>query len=238
MGAIQLTPHLRFLVMPRAVIFDVDGTLVDSVDRHAQAWVETLAEFGYECDFGAVRQQIGKGGDQLLKEFLSDGEIRRNGDAIEKARSRHYSTRYLPGVLGFPMVRELFQRLIEDGKQVVLATSAAGAELSAYKRKASIADLVEEETSKDDVEESKPQPDLFEAALGKIGDVPPSAAIIVGDSPWDAIAGRKAGIRTIGLLGGGFGATELEKAGCVAIYRDPADLLNHYNSSPLTETGM
>jgi HAD superfamily hydrolase (TIGR01509 family) len=224
--------------MPRAVIFDVDGTLVDSVDRHAQAWVETLAEFGYEADFGEVRHQIGKGGDQLMKEFLSEEEIRRDGEAIEKARLRHYSTRYLPSVLGFPMVRELFQHLIDDGKKVVLATSAVGAELSAYKRKASIGDLVEEETSKDDVEKSKPHPDIFEAALAKIGDIPPSAAIIVGDSPWDVIAGRKAGIRTIGLLCGGFGATELEKAGCEAIYRDPADLLKRYKSSPLTETGM
>lgn len=224
--------------MPRAVIFDVDGTLVDSVDRHAQAWVETFAEFGYACDFAAVRHQIGKGGDQLMKEFLSPQEILRDGEAIEKARLRHFATRYLPGVTAFPMVRELFQRLIADGKRIVLATSAAGAELAAYKRKAAIADLIEEETSKDDVKKSKPHPDIFEAALAKLGDIPPSAALIVGDSPWDAIAGRRAGLRTIGLLCGGFGATELEVAGCAAIYRDPADLLKRYTSSLLTETGM
>lgn len=224
--------------MPRAVIFDVDGTLVDSVDRHAQAWVETLAEFGYECDFGEVRQQIGKGGDQLLKEFLSEEEIRRDGAAIEAARERHFATRYLPSVLGFPKVRELFERLRADGKQIVLASSAAGDELKAYKRKARITDLVEEETAREDVDKSKPHPDIFEAALAKLNGIPRSAAVIVGDSPWDAIAGRKAGLRTIGLLCGGFGHTELEKAGCDAIYRDPEDLLRHYSSSLLTETGM
>jgi HAD superfamily hydrolase (TIGR01509 family) len=224
--------------MPRAVIFDVDGTLVDSVDRHAQAWVETFAEFGYACDFAAVRHQIGKGGDQLMKEFLSPQQILRDGEAIEKARQRHFRTRYLPGVTAFPMVRELFQRLIADGKKVVLASSAIGEELAAYKRKAAIGDLIEEETSKDDVDRSKPHPDIFEAALAKLGEIPPSAALIVGDSPWDAIAGRRAGLRTIGLLCGGFGASELEKAGCAAVYRDPADLLKHYASSLLTETGM
>ncbi len=229
---------LRFPCVSKAVIFDVDGTLVDSVDRHAQAWVETLAEFGYACDFAAVRQQIGKGGDQLLKEFLSAEEIRRDGEAIEKARNRHFATRYLPGVLGFPKVRELFQRLLADGKKVVLASSAAAEELAAYKRKASITDLVQGETSKDDVEKSKPHPDIFEAALAKLPGIPPSAAIIIGDSPWDAIAGRKAGLRTIGLLCGGFGSLELEKAGCVAIYRDPADLLDHYHASLLMESGM
>lgn len=88
------------------------------------------------------------------------------------------------------------------------------------------------------MEKSKPHPDIFEAALAKLGDVPPSATIIVGDSPWDAIAGRKAGIRTIGLLCGGFGSTELEISGCEAIYRDPADLLKRYKSSLLCETGM
>jgi HAD superfamily hydrolase (TIGR01509 family) len=229
---------LRYAGMLRAVIFDVDGTLVDSVDRHAQAWVETLAEFGYGCDFAAVRQQIGKGGDQLMKEFLTPQQIHRDGEAIEKARLRHFQTRYLPGVTAFPMVRELFLRLITDGKKVVLASSAVGVELDAYKRKTAIGDLIEDETSKEDVEASKPCPDIFQAALGKLGDIPPSEAIIVGDSPWDAIAGRRAGIRTIGLLCGGFGQTELEKAGCVAVFRDPADLLLHYASSPLVETGM
>jgi HAD superfamily hydrolase (TIGR01509 family) len=224
--------------MPAAVIFDVDGTLVDSVDAHAQAWVETLAEFGFACNFAAVREQIGKGGDQLLKVFLSAAEIREKGREIEEARQRHFAGRYLRGIKGFPKVRELFLRLLADGRRVVLASSAAGRELEAYKLKAAITDLVESETSKDDVEKSKPHPDIFTAALAKLPGVAPSEAVIVGDSPWDAIAGRKAGMRTIGLLCGGFGSVELEKAGCVAIYRDPADLLAHYHASILVETGL
>lgn len=224
--------------MPAAVIFDVDGTLVDSVDAHTQAWVETLAEFGHACDFSAVRKQIGKGGDQLLKVFLSAEEIRDKSDEIEAARKRHFAGRYLRGIRGFPRVRELFLRLLADGKKVVLASSAAGQELEAYKLKAAITDLVESETSKDDVEKSKPHPDIFEAALAKLPGLAPSDVVIVGDSPWDALAGRRAGMRTIGLLSGGFGAVELEKAGCVAIYRDPADLLDHYAASVLVESGL
>lgn len=220
--------------MARGVIFDVDGTLVDSVDGHAQAWVETLAEFGFSCDFTAVRRQIGKGGDQLMKVFLSEAEIARQGEAIEKERKRHFATRYLPAVKGFPMVRELFQRIQADGARIVLATSAAGDELEAYKRKASIGDLVGNETSRDDVERSKPHPDIFEEALKQLPGLEAEDVVIVGDSPWDAIAGRKAGLRTIGLLCGGFGAEELTRAGCSELYRDPAHLLKEYERSLLS----
>jgi phosphoglycolate phosphatase-like HAD superfamily hydrolase len=221
--------------MLKTVIFDVDGTLVDSVDQHARAWVEAFAERGYRLEFVAVRHQIGKGGDQLMKEFLSAQEIEAFGGKLEKERSQIFRKKYLPSVAGFPTVRELFERILRDGRKVALASSAAGEELETYKEKARIEDLVKEETSKDDADKSKPHPDIFEAALEKLDGVSAAEAIVVGDTPWDAIAARRAGLRTIGVLCGGFPEHELREAGCVAIFKDPADLLARYDESPLAE---
>jgi phosphoglycolate phosphatase-like HAD superfamily hydrolase len=214
--------------MLKAVIFDVDGTLVDSVDGHARAWVEAFAKFGRKIEFARMRHQIGKGGDQLMKEFLSKSEIEEFGKQLEKERGRIFQCDYLPFVTGFPFVRELFQRLLADGKKVVLASSAKGEELKTCQEKAHIEDLVQEQTSKDDAEKSKPHPDIFEAALGKLEGVSADEAIVVGDTPWDAIAAKRAGLRTVGVLCGGFPESELRDAGCVAIFRDPEDLLVRY----------
>lgn len=221
--------------MLKAVIFDVDGTLIDSVDFHAQAWQETFRRFGREVPFDRVRHQIGKGADQLLPVFFSKEEIDAFGKAMEEARGALFKSQYLPRVRAFPRVRELFQRIRADGKRIVLASSAKEDEIGAYKEIAGIEDLVEGETSKDDVAKSKPHPDIFQAALGQLKDVDPGEAIVVGDTPYDAEAAAKAGLRTIGVLCGGFPESELRAAGCIALYRDPADLLAHYDESPLAQ---
>jgi HAD superfamily hydrolase (TIGR01509 family) len=217
----------------KAVIFDVDGTLVDSVDLHARAWQEALARFGKQVEYERVRSQIGKGGDQLMPVFLSKEELDEFGEELEKHRGELFKREYLSRVKAFPSVRELFERIRQDGKQIALASSAKQDELSAYKRIANIEDLVEEETSSDDAEKSKPYPDIFEAALARLDDIKPSEAIVVGDTPYDAEAAGKAGIKTIGFLCGGFPEEDLRAAGCIRIYRDAADLLAHYDSSPL-----
>jgi HAD superfamily hydrolase (TIGR01509 family) len=211
--------------MIRAFIFDVDGTLVDSVDAHARSWVETLREFGHEVDFARVRYQIGKGGDQLMAEFLSKDEIKEKGEAIEEARKKRYQKNYLPFIEGFPGTRQLFQMLRDKGMQVVLASSAHGEELDTYKRRAHIEGLVQDETSKDDVDRSKPHPDIFQAALKTLDGVSPEEALVVGDSPWDAIAATKAGIRSVGVLCGGFAEKDLREAGFEQIFAGPEDLL-------------
>ena len=225
----------RISCVIKAAIFDVDGTLVDSVDAHARSWVATFAEFGHPVEYDEMRQQIGKGGDQLLQEFLSEKEINEFGKQIEEARKNLFQREYLPEVKGFPLTRELFQRIVDDGKQIALASSANGEELDAYKKKADIADLVDAETSKDDVEKSKPHPDIFDAALSKLHSVERNEVIVIGDTPWDAIAARRAGMKMIGVLCGGFPAGELRSNGCIAIYRDPADLLRRYAESPLSQ---
>jgi HAD superfamily hydrolase (TIGR01549 family) len=223
--------------MIEAVIFDVDGTLVDSVDQHAQAWQRAFAHFGHEIDFAGIRAQIGKGGDQLMPVFLSTEEVERRGKEIEDYRKALFQREYLPHVRGFPKVRNLFERILADGKRIALASSAKGDELMAYKKAADIVDLVDAETSSDDAERSKPHPDIFEAALARL-ELPPHCAIVIGDSPYDAEAAGKAGVKTIGVLCGGFPEADLRKAGAVQIFGDPADLLANYDRSLICEEEM
>jgi HAD superfamily hydrolase (TIGR01549 family) len=220
--------------MIRAVIFDIDGTLIDSVDGHAQAWVDAFREFGKDVAFEDVRSQIGKGGDQLLPVFLTQEEIDRFGKALEDWRADHMKRCYLPKFRGFPGVHELFEHILADGKRIALASSAKADELKRYKEIAGIADLIHDDdtTSSSDAERSKPHPDIFQAALSKLG-LDPHEAIVVGDTPYDALAAGKAGLPTIGVLCGGFPQRSLLDAGCLALFRDPADLLANYNSSPL-----
>ncbi len=212
------------------VIFDVDGTLVDSVDLHARAWQEALAAFGISVAYPHVRAQIGKGADQLIPALVPRERLAEVREPLDAHRAELFKRKYLSQVRGFPKVRELFLRLKADGKRLALATSAKGDERAAYERAAGIEGLVEAATSADEVERSKPHPDLFEAALAELGNPPPHLCAVVGDSPYDAIAARGAHLRTVGLLCGGFDEALLWRAGCVAIYPDPARLLEAYEA--------
>lgn len=221
----------------KAVIFDVDGTLVESVDLHARAWVDAFQEFGVPVRFAAVRGQIGKGADQLMPVFLSDKHLNAVGKRLQARRSTIMKDRYLPQVTALPGARALLQRVCNGGMTVALASSASKSELQTYKRIARIADLVEVETSSSDAKRSKPHPDIFSTALAKLRGVRPGEAIAVGDTPYDAEAAAKAGLRTIGLLSGGWSGADLRRAGCIAVYRDPADLLEKFDASPLGRNG-
>src|SRR3990170_4221993 len=219
--------------MLEAVIFDVDGTIVDSVDLHAEAWQVSFEKFGKTTPFHEVRRQIGKGSDQLLPVFFSKQELAGFGEELDEYRGGLFKKDYLPRVQAFPKVRELFQRIKNDGKQIVLASSAKADELEAYKKIAQIDDLIESETSSDDADRSKPYPDIFQAALARLKGVAPENAIVIGDTPYDAQAASKANLKTIGLLCGGWTKEELRRAGCVAIYRDAEDLLLNYDTHHL-----
>ncbi len=219
--------------MIEAVIFDVDGTLIDSVDQHAKAWLWVFARHGHDIPLEDIRRQIGKGGDQLMPYFLPEDEVARIGKTLEEERKTFFKDEYLPHLRAFSDVRELFERIKADGKRIVLASSAKGDELEDYKKIAGIEDLIDGETSSDDAEKSKPHPDIFHAALEKLGGLDPSKVIVVGDTPWDAEAAAKAGLKTIGVLCGGFPEADLKEAGCVAIFVSPADLLIRYDESPL-----
>jgi HAD superfamily hydrolase (TIGR01509 family) len=214
--------------MPAAFLFDVDGTLIDSVDLHAKAWQETLAHFGYDISYERVRGQIGKGGDQLLPVFVPEDQLARLEETIQKYRSDLFKRQYLSQVRPFPRVRDLFERIKRDGVLIALASSANADELGSYKKLANITDLVDAETAGSDVDCSKPCPDVFEVAIDRVK-VEPEHAVVIGDTPYDAIAARRAGLRTVGVLCGGFPEADLRAAGCVRLYRDPSHLLDRYD---------
>jgi HAD superfamily hydrolase (TIGR01509 family) len=216
----------------QAVLFDVDGTLLDSVDEHAMAWVDAFHDYGHQVCFEEVRRQIGKGGDQLMPIFMTREEIDEYGEALESERLRIMKERYLPLIKPFRDVRALLERVRADGKQIALASSATRDDLATYKRIANIEDLVNVETSSDDAKRSKPYPDIFQAALDRLGGLAADRCIAVGDTPYDAEAAAKAGMRSIGLLCGGWSAEDLKRSGCIAVYKDPADLLVLYGVSP------
>jgi HAD superfamily hydrolase (TIGR01549 family) len=219
--------------MVEAAIFDVDGTIVDSVDLHAKAWQVTFAKFGKKISLHQIRRQIGKGADQLLPVFFSKQELDEFGKELDEHRSELFQREYLPSVKGFPKVRELFLRIKRDRKRIALASSAKTEELEIYKKIAKITDLIESETSSQDANKSKPHPDIFEAALRQLPGITLDQVIVIGDTPYDAEAAAKANLQTIGLLCGGWKERDLLQAGCVATYKNPADLLARYDKSPL-----
>ncbi|MBS1955240.1 MAG: HAD family hydrolase [Cyanobacteria bacterium SZAS-4] len=220
--------------MIEAIIFDIDGTLVDSVDLHAHAWQDAFEHFGKNIDFQVIRDQIGKGGDQLLPTFLSKDEISKFGDQLKQYRGEHFKKHYLQKVKPFSKVRELFQYARKDNKKIAIGSSAHEDELQHYLKLCKIDDLVDAVTCADDADKSKPHPDIFEAALAKLGETP-QRTIVIGDSPYDAEAANKISMRTIGVLCGGFKRETLEEAGVVEIFDSPTDLLQKYDQSILAK---
>lgn len=214
--------------MIKAIIFDLDGTLVDSVDYHTEAWVKAFEKYGYDFSFDRLREQIGKGSEFIIGELLPQDEAEKFESDIAGYRKQYYQANLLEKVKPFPKVKELFATIKGDGIKVVLASSARKETIEHYKKLLDIENLIDGATSTDDVAKSKPEPDIFAAALKKLEGIDPQEVIVVGDSPYDAIAASKIGLRTIGVLCGGFEREILTKAGCIAIYQDSADLLVNY----------
>ena len=212
-----------------AFIFDMDGTLVDSNELHVDSWDRAFRRFGKQFPREKLRAQIGKGSDQYLPEFLTPDEIKRFGKALDDYRSDLFRKEYLPAVRPFPKVRELFQRIRDDDKCIVLASSGKKADTKYYIDLLNIDNLIKGYVSGDDADNSKPAPDIFAASLKKLGDISPADAVTVGDTRFDVEAAQKAGLKTIGFLCGGTSESALREAGAVAIYRDPADFLAHHS---------
>lgn len=219
--------------MSRAAIFDIDGTLIDSVALHAEAWVAALAHFHVTVTFDAMRHEIGKGGDQLLPQYLPGDKLAAEREQIAAYRGELFKARYLDRVKAFPSVPELFRALRNAGVAIALASSGKADEVKRYVEIAGVTGLVDVQTTADDAEASKPAPDIFLAAMTKLAPIAASDAVVIGDSPWDIIAAKRAGLRSVGVLCGGFAEAELREAGASAIYRDPADLLANLKGSPL-----
>jgi HAD superfamily hydrolase (TIGR01509 family) len=214
----------------RGVIFDIDGTLVDSNDAHANAWVDTFAEAGYDVPFDVVRPLIGMGGDKLLPDTIGLKHDSREGKALSARRSEVFREKYLPGLRALRGSRALVERVRRDGLKPVVATSAKDEELKGLLKAAEVADLMEEKATASDAKRSKPDPDIVEAAI-KQAEIGASELIMIGDTPYDVEAAARAGVRIIGFRSGGWKDADL--AGAVEIYDGPAHLLERYSSSVL-----
>lgn len=213
----------------RVALLDVDGTLIDSNDAHAEAWVATFAEFGHDVPFARVRDLIGKGGDKLLPEAIGLEKDSPDGKKISARRSLLFKTRYLPKLAAFPQAKKLLEALRARGLSLVVATSAQEDELAALLAVGELYDLVEHAATSDDASESKPEPDIVVAALRKAS-CRPSEAVMLGDTPYDVEAATRAGVAIVALRCGGWDDRDL--AGAAAIYDDARDLLAHLDTSP------
>lgn len=220
-------------IMLKAIIFDIDGTIIDSIDFHIQSWQRAFQQFGKNISYEPIRRHIGKGADEFLAVFFTREELDRVRGDLERYRSELFKREYLPKAKAFPKVRELFERIKQDGRKIALASTAKEEEIKIYKQMARIDDLVDTVACSEDVKRSKPHSDICSAAVQKLGDIAPDRVIAVGDTRYDAEAAGKINVRTIGLLCGGGNREELHQAGCIAIYKDPADLLANYDASPL-----
>jgi HAD superfamily hydrolase (TIGR01509 family) len=214
-----------------SIIFDVDGTLVDSNDAHAQAWVDVLEEHGRPVPFARVRPLIGMGGDKVLPLLTGIEHESEEGEQISSRRSEIFRERYMPHLKPFPGVRELFLLLQERGHELAIASSAKTEELGALLEVAGIADLVERRTSSSDADNSKPDPDIVSAALEQLGR--PKRAVMVGDTPYDIESAGRAGIASVAVRCGGWGDADLRDA--YAVYTDAAELRAEYERSPLKD---
>ena len=214
--------------MLKGVIFDIDGTLVDSNDAHAQSWVDTFAEAGYEVPFDAVRPLIGMGADKLLPQTVAIRHDSEEGKKLTKRRSEIFRERYLPKLRPLEGSRELVKRIKSEGLKAIVATSAKDEELKGLLKAARVEDLIEEKATASDAKRSKPDPDIVEAAIAE-SDIPAENLVMIGDTPYDVEAAAKADVRTIAFRSGGW--TDESLRGAVEIYDGPADLLARYESS-------
>jgi phosphoglycolate phosphatase-like HAD superfamily hydrolase len=213
----------------KGVILDMDGTLVDSNDAHALAWVEAFGKHDIQVPFEKIRPLIGMGGDKIIPRIGGHSNESPEGKQIARMRSEIFQGRYLPWVQPFPGVRALLARFKADGLKLALASSAEDEELSQLLRIAGVEDLVHRKASTGPGDDSKPDPDVVHSALKALG-LPAEAVLMIGDTPYDVEAATRAGIRIIALRSGGWKDDQL--AGAMAIYDDPADLLASMDRAP------
>lgn len=215
----------------QGIILDVDGTLVASNDAHAHAWVEAFSDFGYNIAFDQVRPLIGMGGDQVIPRLVPELNAKEGvGKQIADRRKELIINKFGAQLEPTPGARDLVQRLHDEGLNLIVASSATEQEMDILLNVAQVNDLVSDYTTSDDAENSKPDPGIVEAALSK-AHLSPNRALMLGDTPYDIESAEKVGVGVIAFRTGGFSDQQLQ--GAIAIYDNPADLLNHYDSSPL-----
>jgi len=214
----------------RGVILDLDGTLIDSNDAHAHAWLEAMSEQGFQPPYDSVRKLIGMGGDFLIPQAIDVDADSEKGKAINARRKEIFRARYLPHLKRYSMTRELLLRLKALGLQMVVASASNHEEVVRMLESAGILNIIEEFTSASEVEDPKPEPDVLKSALAKL-DLSTEEVVLLGDTPYDIEAADKAGIKVVALRSGGWSDEEL--VGAEAVYWDIADLFTHLEGSPL-----
>lgn len=214
----------------RTFLLDIDGTLIDSNDAHARAWVGSLAAHGYVVPFERVRPLIGMGGDKVLPELTGLDPESGEADRISETRSELFLAE-LPSLRPTPGARELLERARDEGLELVIATSAKSAEVRLLLEQARVGDLIELASTSDDADRSKPDPDIIQAAL-RLNGSQAMQAVMLGDTPYDVQAATRARVPIISVRCGG-GWTDADLGGSASIYDDPGDLLARFESSPL-----
>ncbi len=214
----------------RAVIFDVDGTLVDSNDGHARAWVDALAEAGYQVPFERIRPLIGMGGDKVLPLVAGLSSDDAKGKRIAERRDAIFAERYLPQVRPLPGAHDLLRRLYTEGFRLAVASSSKKDLLEGLLKLVGAEDVFEVMTSSDDVDSSKPDPDVVHVALERLRE-PAEEVVMIGDTPYDVEAAGRARVRAIAFRSGGWKDPDLKDA--IGIYDGPLDLLHHFEASAL-----
>lgn len=223
--------------MVKAVLCDIDGTLVDSNWLHAEAWQRAFAGMGIEVECEAVRRQIGKGGDELIPMFVPWWKRDAVAGPLKRYREWIFREDFLPKVKALPKVREFAEELKRRGIRFALASSSKKADLQDYKRIMQVADLLDEATTADDVDRAKPHPDVFAVALKRLS-LKAKECIALGDTPYDAEAAGRVGLRTIGVETGGWTHEQLMDAGCVEAYESVAKLLERIEESAIVREGL
>ena len=210
----------------KTLLFDLDGTLIDSNGAHAEAWTNALRQHGVHAGLDQIRRMIGMGGDKILLAVAGVSESSDDGQAIARRKKEIFNT-LLPGLQPTRGARLLLEYLRDLHVDRVIATSADDREMSALLERAGVEDLFAKRTSKDDAEASKPDPDIVHAALAK-SRARPAETMLVGDTPYDIEAAQRAGIDAIALRCGGYW-TDSSLRGAAAIFDDPQALLDSWN---------
>ncbi|GAA2498599.1 HAD family hydrolase [Winogradskya humida] len=215
----------------RAVLFDVDGTLVDTTYLHAVAWWEALRQGDHDVPMAEIHRGIGMGSDKLVGHLLGDDRDKSKDDELSTAHDVLYGA-WWERLRPLPGAADLLRECAGRGLTVVLASSAKDEELAKLRKVIDADDVIDAATSSSDAKASKPEPDILQAALDQSG-VDPEHSVFVGDAVWDVKAAAKLGIPCIGLACGGTSAAELLEAGAVEAYADPAELLAELDRSAI-----
>ncbi len=195
----------------KAILLDIDGTLIDSNDKHADCWVEAFAHFGKQVAWDDIRKQIGKGGDLLVPDTLNAREMQKFGEPLKKYRGELWKEKYMRGVRPFAGAVDAIHALHERGLKLALASSSNPDEVEYYVELLGVGDLLKGPTSKEDAELSKPSPEIFQAALERVKS-DPARTLAVGDTPYDILAAHRTPVPIAAVLCGGFPRETLTKA--------------------------